>query len=269
VWVTGWGHGANDDSDGNAAALRTDGSGLVAGADTAVGDDARIGVVVGVGHAYARVADRASRADVDSRHAGIYGRMALGGLQLQAGAARSWHDIASRRAVTFPGFGESLRGDNDAHTTQAYLDASHDFAVAKGTLSPFVDLAHVQVRSDGFTEAGGDAALRVDATDTSRSFATAGVRGAFAFSDGWRVTGSLGWSHAFGGDAGPRVRESFAAGGDAFLIAGVPIADNAVTVEAGLGYQATPAFRINAGYVGRYASDARDQGGSLTMAWSF
>ena len=89
-------------------------------------------------------------------------------------------------------------------------------------------------------------AYTVDPVHTSRSFATAGVRGAFAFGSAWRLQGSLGWSHTLGGDASPQVRESFVAGSDAFVIAGVPIADHAVTVEAGLGYQATPAFRINA-----------------------
>jgi outer membrane autotransporter protein len=269
VWVTGWGHWAHDDSNGNAAELRTDGNGMVAGADTAVGDGSRIGVVDGVGRARARVDDRASRADIASRHLGVFGRMALGGLQLQAGMARSSHEIDSRREVAFTGFDESLRGDQDAHTTQAYIDASRDFTVAHGTVSPFLDLAHVQVRGEAFAETGGDAALRVDPVHTSRSFATAGVRGAFAFGSAWRLQGSLGWSHTLGGDASPTVRESFVAGSDAFVIAGVPIADNAVTLEAGLGYQATPALRINASYIGRFASDARDQGAGLTLAWAF
>jgi outer membrane autotransporter protein len=269
VWATGWGHWAHDDSDGNAAELRTDGHGIAAGADAAVGAAARRGVVIGASRARARGGDRAAHADIDSRHLGVYGRMPLGGLQLQAGMARSWHDVDSRRDVAFPGIDEHLSGDQDADTTQGYVDASHDFKVARGTVSPYLDLARVQVRARGFAETGGDAALQVDASHTSRTFATAGVRGDFSFASAWRLQGSLGWSHAFGGDGSPTVQEAFVAGSDAFVVAGVPIADNAVTVQAGLGYQATPAFRINASYIGRFASDARDQGAGLTLAWSF
>ena len=269
LWATGWGHWAHDDSDGNAAELRTDGRGVAAGGDIAVGDDARIGVLIGNSRTSAQVDDRASHADIDSRHLGAYGRLEAGVVQLQAGVARSWHDIDSRRDVVFPGFDEQLRGNRHASTTQAYIDASHAFSVAGGTLSPFVDLARVEVRGDGFTETGGAAALQVDPMHTSRSFATAGVRAAFALDSAWRLQGSLAWSHAFGGDANPQVREAFVAGSDPFVISGVPIADNALSVQAGLGYQATATFRVDASYIGRFASDARDQGARLTLAWSF
>ncbi|WP_166212412.1 autotransporter-associated beta strand repeat-containing protein [Cognatiluteimonas telluris] len=269
VWATGWGHWARDDSDGNAAELRTDSHGLAAGADAGLGSDARIGVVIGSSRGEARVEDRGSHADIDSRHLGLYARMPLGGLQLQAGLARSWHDIDSTRNVAFPGVDEHLRGKQDADTTQGYVDASHDFTIAQGTVSPFVNLTRVEVRAHGLTETGGDAALQVDPTHTSRTFASAGVRAALRFGSAWRVQGSLGWSHAYGGDASPQVTETFVAGSDAFVIAGVPIAGNVATVEAGVGYQATPAFRVSANYVGRFASDARDQGAGLTLAWSF
>ena len=269
VWVASWGHSARDDSDGNAAELRTDGTGTVAGADVALGNDARIGVVVGVGRAHGRVDDRASRADVDSRHLGLYGRMALGGVQLQAGAGRSLHNVDTQREASFTGFDETLRGNHDADTTQAYIDGSHDFSVGGGTVSPFLDLARVHVRSGGFTETGGDAALQVDPAHASRTFATAGVRGAFALGQAWQLQGSLGWSHTVGGDRSPLVSESFATGSDTFVIAGVPITEDSVSVKAGVGYQATRAFRINASYVGQFASTARDQGANLTLSWSF
>jgi outer membrane autotransporter protein len=270
-WISGWRHWTHADGDGNAAALRGDGNGFAAGVDFAVGGNGRLGAVVGAEQTDVDASARASSADIDSRHFGVYASLDADGMLLQAGAARSSHDIDARRTAAFSGFTDSLRASYDANTTQAFVDASRAFAIGRGNVSPFLDLAWVRVHSDGFEEDGGDAALQVDGADSKRSFATLGMRWntALGSGDAWRLRGSVGWSHAFGGDDAPVDSQRFLGGSDAFEIAGTPIADNAFALDAGLRWQATPRLTVDADYVGRFASDLRDQGARVTLQIAF
>jgi autotransporter-associated beta strand protein len=270
-WAAAWGHWARSDGDGNAADMRGDGLGFAVGTDFAIGDRARLGATVGSSQLTVRTDARASVADVDSRHLAVYGSVDAGMLQLQAGVAGSWHDVGSQRAAAFGHYADTLQADYNARTTQAYLDASHAFALGHGRVAPFLNLAQVRVRSDGFNETGGDASLQLDAASDERSHATVGARWSTAFGghDAVQFQGSLGWMHAFGGDDAPLNHARFLTGSDTFEIAGVPIAGDAAVLDAGLRWQADPRLLIDASYVGRFGSDARDQGGRLTVNWAF
>jgi autotransporter-associated beta strand protein len=271
AWAAAWGHWARSDSDGNADAMRGDGLGFAVGTDIAIADRARVGAVIGTGQLTARADARASVVDIDSRHLGVYGSIQAGGLLLQGGAARSWQQAGSQRAIAFDGYADTAQADYDARTTQAYLDGSHAFAFKRGSLAPFLNLAQVKVRSEGFDETGGDAALHVDAGSSERAYATAGARWTVAFGshDAVHWQGSVGWMHAFGGDDVPLNDARFLTGSDTFTIAGTPIADDAFALDAGLRWQADPHLVIDASYVGRFAGDARDQGARLTLNWAF
>ena len=87
--------------------------------------------------------------------------------------------------------------------------------------------------------------------------------------DGLRLQGSVGWMHASGGSDDEVNRQRFLSGSDMFEIAGTPIAENAFSLDAGLRWQADPHVVIEASYVGRFASDARDQGARLMLNWAF
>ncbi|KAF1714686.1 hypothetical protein CSC74_15665 [Pseudoxanthomonas yeongjuensis] len=271
AWTAAWGHWARSDSDGNADAMRGDALGFAIGADIAIAEQARVGAVIGTGQLTARADARASVVDIDSRHLGLYGSIQAGGLLLQGGAAHSRQQAGSRRIVAFGGYADLTQADYDARTTQVYLDGSHAFAFSRGSLAPFLNLAQVKVRSDAFDETGGDAALHVDAASCERTYATVGARwtAAFGSQDAVQWQGSVGWMHAFGGGDVPLNDARFLTGSDTFTIAGTPIADNAFAFDAGLRWQADPQVVIDASYVGRFASDTRDQGARITLNWAF
>ncbi len=82
------------------------------------------------------------------------------------------------------------------------------------------------------------------------------------------VKGMAGWRHAFG-DTVPLSTMRFAGGGDAFLIAGVPIARNVAVVEAGLDYALSPNATIGVTYAGQFASDIADQSARINLNVKF
>ena len=234
-----WGHvyGARGAmaSEGNAAALDHSTGGFVAGADSAFGDW-QFGLFANAGMTGFTIADRASSGDSTDYGLGLYGGTQWGDTGLGFGAAYARHDISTSRTAAFTGFSETLTAGYAAGTAQAFGELTHRVALGELDLTPFAGLAWVAHATEGFTEAGGDAALTTSADMLAASFTTLGVRAEqqFAAGDGGQLTmrGGLGWRHAFA-DL-PTSGNAFA-GGAAFTVAGAPVASDVLVFDAGLG----------------------------------
>jgi outer membrane autotransporter protein len=260
-WGQGFGAWGDWDGDGNAARLDRSVGGFTMGGDAQVGETMRIGLFGGYSEGSFGVNDRASSASLDSLHLGAYGGGQWGEFGLRVGGAYGWHDLETGRSVQFGGFAGSLSADYEAHTLQGFAEAGLRLDVGAATLEPFGGLAHVTVRSDAFTEAGGAAALTVARRTTGATFTTLGLRAETRAGLGEanvRLSAMLGWRHAFGDLASGAHR--FAAGGTGFSAAGVPLADDTVAVEAGLDLTITPAVTFGIGYSGQFGRGVSDSG---------
>ncbi|WP_424631336.1 autotransporter outer membrane beta-barrel domain-containing protein [Bradyrhizobium sp. SYSU BS000235] len=92
------------------------------------------------------------------------------------------------------------------------------------------------------------------------AFTTLGLRASNSFMLGAMVItakGSLGWRHAFG-DTIPVATLAFA-GGNAFNIAGVPIAKDAAVVDAGLDFHLSASAVLGLSYGGQFGGHVTDQ----------
>ncbi len=213
---------------------------------------------------------RLSSGSVDAYHLALYGGGQLGALGLRTGAAYSWDDIKTERTITFAGgsccgsasvFSDQETASYMAGTAQVFGEAGYAMTLANVATEPFVGLAWVNLNSGGFSETGGAAALTAASRSFDTTFTTLGWRAASAlgFVDGTAVTvhGALGWQHAFG-DVTPAMALAFASNGVPFTIAGVPIADNSLIVDAGLDFAVTAAAKLGINYSGQLATDAQD-----------
>ncbi|WP_425462844.1 autotransporter domain-containing protein [Mesorhizobium norvegicum] len=79
--------------------------------------------------------------------------------------------------------------------------------------------------------------------------------------------GMLGWRHAFG-DVTPTSSFAFA-GGDAFTIAGVPIARDAAIIEAGLDLNMSANATLGLSYTGQFGGGGVDQGAKVDLGIKF
>jgi outer membrane autotransporter protein len=259
AWVQGYGNWTRLNSDGNAAALRSTNGGAIGGVDVTLNHNWRFGVATGGGRTDARVDARLSSGTIDTFHIAAYGGGRIGDILFRTGAAYAHHDISTTRTIAFPGFADTATANYNASTAQIFGEAAYRFYASWLNAEAFADLAHVNVRSDGFTETGGPAALSVAQADTSATFTTLGVRAQApipAFGP-WMATarGSLGWQHAYDNVA-PVALMSFAASPAPFAISGVPIATDALLVEAGLDALVHRNTVIALLYTGRIAADA-------------
>jgi outer membrane autotransporter protein len=268
-WSHGFGSWGSTDSDGNAAGLDRSTGGLLIGADTLVGDW-RLGLLAGYSRSSFDVDDRASSGSSNNYHLGLYGGTQWGNLAFRTGAAYTWHDIDTNRTAAFPGFADSLSADYSAGTFQAFGELGYGIELGATRFEPFANLAHVSLRTDSFTEQGGPAALSVDGGTTAVTFTTLGLRAEHTMALGTvnaTLRGMIGWRHAFG-DLTPESVNAFA-GGDAFTIAGAPIAQDSAVIEAGLDFNLTPEATFGLSYTGQIASDAYDHGFRANLSVRF
>jgi len=274
VWGQSFGSWGKTDSDGNAASLKRSTGGVLFGVDAPAFDSWRFGVMTGYSRTRADVGKRASSGNSDNYHLGAYGgsswKLAENTLSLRTGIAHSWHDIETRRSVSLPGFNDSLTGDYRAGTFQAFGDLGYRIDLAPLSFEPFVNLAHTRLRTQGFGEKGGAAALHGKAQNTDATFATLGLRSSAQLETAVgtaTLNGTLGWRHAMG-DTTPLSTHAFSAG-DAFTVAGAPVAKDALQLEAGVKMAITPSASVGVSYDGQVSGSAQQHGVKAGFSFSF
>ena len=269
AWASGWGHWGNHDGDGNAARMSANGGGLLIGADTVVAQSTRVGFALGSGQISASTPARDASADVRTHTAGLYAGGREGAFQWQAGALYGQQKIRTHRGVAVGDVAARVGSDDDGHAAQGYVEGAYVFDGSRGSWAPFVNVAYQQLRTPTIHEYGSFGALDIDSDRSSQTFGTLGLRGEIKLGDaGTALFGSVGWRHAWG-DVDSASRMRFADGGTAFDIQGVPIAEDAGTISAGLRFRPSSAVTIDATYSGQFASDAKDQAARLSLNWAF
>lgn len=269
-WGQGFGAWGDLDGDGNAASVDRSSGGFFAGLDGEVADNLRVGLVGGYSHSLLDADARASSGESDGYHVGLYGGTAFGGLDLRLGAAYSWYDIDTRRRVDIPGFSDRLDADYSAGATQVFGEFGYRFDLGGLAAEPFARAAYVHLHTDGFDEEGGAAALSADSDNQDMTFTTLGLRAAARFSVGQSsvtAQGLLGWRHGFG-DITPETMFALAGSAD-FDIAGVPLARDALLMEAGLAAVLRQDVTFGVSYSGQTGDGVEDHGvrGTLAFTW--
>ena len=269
AWTSGWGHWGANDSNGDAARLQADGSGLLVGADLPLGI-ARLGAVIGSSQNSARVDTLDSSSHTTGTHFGIYGSVHAGAFQLLGGAAYAWQSVNTNRDIAFGNFSSSSGSHYDADTAQAYVDGSYAFTIGRNSIAPYLNVARVQLHTDAASENSGAAALNINANTSSSTDAALGVRGVFALDARGDINAHVGvaWQQAWGATASVSTLQ-FQSGGDAFQVAGVPLAHHAGVLDGGVSFALAPSFSADVSYNGQFASHAKDQSARMSFTWTF
>ncbi|WP_090700023.1 MULTISPECIES: autotransporter domain-containing protein [unclassified Beijerinckia] len=274
IWGQAYGSWGRWNGDGNAARLNRSTGGFTVGVDTpdfgTIAMPVRVGLLAGYSNTSFNAGSRTSSGSSDNYHMGAYAGTQWGAFGFRAGVVHTWHDIRTSRSVAFMGFNDSLRGSYDARTTQVFGDLGYRIDAGRFGFEPFANLAYVNLRTNGFREMGGAAALTSQGRTSSVTFSTLGLRASSQFDlGGMALTarGTLGWRHAFGAVT-PQAVFAFA-GGAPFAISGIAIARDAAVVEAGLDLMLTPAAMLGISYSGQFARTANDQSLKANLAVKF
>jgi outer membrane autotransporter protein len=269
-WTRAFGSWGRWNGDGNAATLWRDTGGFFFGGDLPVMETARIGLFTGYSRSSFQVSDRSSSGTSDNYHLGLYGGTQWADVAFRAGFAYTWHTFSTTRSIAFSGFSDTARGNYAAGTTQVFGELGYGMRWEKASFEPFANVAYVGVQTGGFAETGGAAALTNWSSFTDATFSTLGLRASTDLTvRGVDATAkaSAGWRHAFG-DTTPASTLAFAGGG-AFNVLGVPIAQNSAIVEAGLDVRLAPNASLGVSYGGQFGSGALDQSVRGTFSVQF
>lgn len=270
LWTTGFGNWGSFDGTGNAAGLSDSTGGFLIGADAIIGDGWRLGLAGGYTTTNFSVADRSSSGSSDNWHVGLYGGKTWGALALRTGLAYTWQDISTARSVAFAGFADSLSADYDAGTFQTFGELGWRIDAACASFEPYANLAYVSLDTGSYLEDGGAAALSSDGTGMNTTFSTLGLRASRQVTAGSLeaiLRGAIGWRHAFG-DITPTVTQAFLSS-DAFTVAGVPVAENAAVLEAGLDLKVGTGTTLGAAYTGQFGDGVMENGFNANLKVQF
>jgi outer membrane autotransporter protein len=128
------------------------------------------------------------------------------------------------------------------------------------------------VKTDGFAEAGGPAALTGAGNEDTMGYSTFGARFAtvYMLPNGMALIprATLAWQHAFG-NLSPTAALAFRSTAIGFDISGVPLARDSALIEAGLDLRVTPHAKFGLWYSGELATTARDHAVKGGFTWNF
>ncbi|MDF2812684.1 MAG: autotransporter protein, partial [Microvirga sp.] len=269
LWATGYGAWTDMDGNANAAGLTSDTGGFLVGADAAIGAGWRLGAVGGYGYTSFDFDGHASGSS-DDWTIGAYAGNQWGPLGLRTGLAYTWQDVESSRSVAFPGFADRLKADYDAGTFQAFGELGYRIETGFVAFEPFAGLAYVSLDTNGFGETGGAAALTASGSGMDTTFSTLGLRLAKEVTIGSlaaTLRGTIGWQHALS-DVTPRATQAFL-GSVPFTVTGVPLAEDAALIEAGLDLSLAEATTLGLAYAGQFGDGTTQNSFNATLKVSF
>lgn len=268
-WAQGLGGWGDFDGGRGSAAVDHDTAGFLTGLDLPLGAW-RLGGFAGYSRSSWDVDARHASGDSDDYHAGVYGGRAWNALRLKLGGSYTWHDVSAQRSVAFATISDRLEADYDANAVQAFGELGYRFDGAAIGLEPFVNVAHVRLRTDGYAERGGATALIAEAQTMQSTIAILGVRPTTQVDLGSaraRLRGTLGWRHAFG-DVIPKASHRFA-GGAAFSVEGASLARDAAVLEAGADLAFGHAGVASITYGGQFGDGVTDQRARVDIRLTF
>ncbi|KXO75778.1 hypothetical protein AYJ56_09905 [Brucella anthropi] len=254
-WLQGYGAWGSNDGDGNATRLSSSAGGVFIGADMPVGSW-RTGLMAGYGNSSFDADGRFSSASVDTYTLGAYAGTVVENIGLRFGATHSWYNIDTGRSVSFAGFNAVEESSYDARALQLFGEAGYKMQAGRASFEPFANLAYVRLHTDGY-DGDGVAGLHSDSDNSDVTYTTLGLRAATDLTLGGIAStlhATLGWQHAVG-DTTPVARHAFT-GSEVFSVAGVPIAEDAALIEAGLNFQFSENASLAAGYKGQFGDGA-------------
>jgi len=258
------------DSDGNAGRVKQDLLGMIAGIDTHFGAW-RVGAAFAHNKGDISVNSRGSTADTKSSTVLVYAGGGWAGLKVNVGASYGWVDVDGDRFVNFPGFSDRTSGKYDGKIASAFGELSYAARFGGFTAEPFAGVNYVHLKTDGFTETGGAAALSVAREKREVTFTTLGLRVGtdMPVGNGAVITPqvSAAWQHGFG-DTEADGRHVLGTGA-AFGVQGLPIAKDNLALEAGLQASILPGGTLGVSYVGTIANGWNDHGIKLGFSLSF
>ncbi|WP_446434494.1 autotransporter domain-containing protein [Pseudomonas sp. 1152_12] len=269
VWVQLPRYSGTSGGDGNTARTSNTTAGVLAGIDHELEQGTRLGVVLGSGRTDVKAGSR-GKANIDTYQIGLHVGHTWDAFGLYGGAAYAQHEIQTKRQVNFPGINERLSADYSARTLQVFTEANYRFDQGAWDWQPYVQLAQVRQRSDGFSEHGGVSALKGLRAKETVNLTTSGVRfnvdlNKAHIGPSWlSLLGGVAYTLA-NGDVQPATQAAWD-GGSNLQVTGAPLNRQTTRLELGAIARLTRDSSLDLGFSQQWGERFRDQ--NITAQYS-
>jgi outer membrane autotransporter protein len=274
VWAEAIGSWATFDGGSGVAAARGNTAGGTVGIDNDF-QDWRLGVAGSYSQDNIDVADRNSSAVDKTENISLYAGRAWGPLALRLGAGYAWHQIDTSRDELFPGFSDHTTAGFSAGNAQAFGELGYNLAMDGGTVEPFAGLSYDSLTIDHANETGGPSALAVAGQTKDVMSTRLGLRASWDIGDAgdtatpdFTLHGSIAWRHDYDNLASA-ANLTFEGTKQGFTVNGLPIAQDAAEITAGISAKAGASTRIDLSYSGELADKSQENGVKLLATWLF
>lgn len=277
VWLQGLGNGGSLDAQHGSAGLKQSSQGLLLGADGAIDDAWRVGVVGG--KSGSDLSARRFKGEVDSWHLGAYAVRLDGPLALRLGALYSSHTGQNKRTVDFDFINhrDHLSGKYKARSQNAFAELGYQLQTADWRAEPFAGVGFQRYHRERFQEKGGYSALNVGTQTQQNLSSTFGLRVTHDVTLGNQMILkphlSTSWKHLYG-DTSSRVRQSFAWEkredfNSAFTVGGTSLDRDSLALRTGVELALSDEHSVGLAYSAEFGSHSRNQGlmGQWAMAF--
>ncbi len=261
LWVQALNNASTFDQPAGQKAFGQNTRGVVMGVDWALDNEWRMGLLGG--KSLSKHKGSRFEGDLDSWHIGTYAVHQSGPLALRLGAIHSNHYGKTERNVEFSGYKDRLTGDYAANSQQAFGELGYNLGSGSLSAEPFANLGYQRYSRKGYTEKGGEAALKADAQTQDNFSTTLGLRTASIrhmdnkMSLAPRL--SAGWKHMYGSLDSSSTQTNKAVG-RTFNTKGAALDRDSLVVEAGLDLNLSARHSIGVAYNGEVGNSSRTHG---------
>ncbi|WP_224771061.1 autotransporter domain-containing protein [Pseudomonas sp. FEN] len=261
LWVQALNNASSFDQPQGQKAFGQNTRGVVMGVDWALDDEWRMGLLGG--KSLSKHKGERFEGDLDSWHVGTYAVHQSGPLALRLGAVHSQHYGKTQRNVEFGGYKDRLTGDYGANSQQVFGELGYNLGSGSLSAEPFANLGYQRYSRKGYTEKGGEAALKADAQTHDNFSTTLGLRTASIkhmdnkMSLAPRL--SAGWKHMYGAIDSTSTQTNRVTG-STYNTKGIAQDRDSLVVEAGLDLNLSARHSIGVAYNGEVGNNSRTHG---------
>ncbi|QHF43665.1 hypothetical protein PspS35_07545 [Pseudomonas sp. S35] len=248
--------------DDNTTRTSHSSTGLLVGFDHQLEQGTRVGVVAGSGSSEVKAGPR-GKASVDTYQLALHVGHTWDAFGLYGGITYAQHEIQTKRRVSFPGVENRLAAKYTSRTVQTFVEANYKLSHDFWDWQPYLQLANVQQRSEGFEERGGLAALRGKSSKENVNLTIGGVRvnldlGKAQIGPSWlSVRGGLAYTHA-NGVLQPSTQAAWD-GGRVMSVSGAPLDRLSTRLELGATARLTRDSALDLSFNRQQGERTRDQ----------
>jgi outer membrane autotransporter protein len=192
-----------------------------------------------------------------------------GTLRFLLSTALTRHDIESTRRILIGTRDQKVKANYSGTSWQSAFETAYRFpATERLFIEPYASVALHSLRLEGFTEKGGNAALRKRAETWNHPVSLLGLRMMTPLVGRITLDTDLAWKHVYGSTV-PKSVFSFREGSDRFAIAGPGMNRNAAIVGLGIGINLTDNAQLHFNYDGELGSQGQNHTGRIVFEMKF